>query len=144
MHLPAACNIDRAPVLASPTPLPHPLHCPAQVSYTFHAFETFSPEHSCATCTLDDNLTVLNRCGRGLMWLDCSRLAVQLEHSNTLFDGPGVWQHRWPASVACLLPANQALLPLCTAQSQRLPAVLQRHEEAVCRDVGSVPAPAPS
>ncbi|PRW44956.1 croquemort-like mating [Chlorella sorokiniana] len=31
------------------------------VSYTFHAFETFSPEHSCPTCTLDDTLTVLNR-----------------------------------------------------------------------------------
>lgn len=39
--------------------------CPAQVSYTFHAFETFSPEHSCPTCTLDDTLTVLNRWGGG-------------------------------------------------------------------------------
>ena len=45
--------------------------CPAQVSYTFHAFETFSPEHSCPTCTLDDTLTVLNRWG---MWQGVWRL----------------------------------------------------------------------
>lgn len=33
----------------------------AQVSYTYHASETFAPELSCPTCTLDDTLTVLNR-----------------------------------------------------------------------------------